>query len=146
MEFQLTIDKEREEAVLVFAHEPSPLTEEIENLVRSYGGKDYLTAYDGDGLIRLRFSDVDCVTVRDRKLWAISADGKTYRLKKTLSEVEEFLPSYFVRINKSAVANQNRIARFKTTFNGAVDAVFQSGYTDYVSRRCLAELKRRMIK
>ena len=146
MEFQLTIDREREEAVLVFAHEPSLLTEEIENLVRSYGGKDFLMAYDGEGQIRLRFADVDCVTVRDRKLWAISADGKTYRLRKTLSEVEGLLPSYFVRINKSAIANQNRIARFKTIFNGAVDVVFQSGYTDYVSRRCLAELKRRMMK
>ncbi len=146
MEFQLTIDREREEAVLVFAHEPSPLTEQIENLVRSYGGKDFLTASDGDGPIRLRFSDVECVTVRDRKVWAVAADGKNYRLKKTLSETEALLPSYFVRINKSTVANQSRIAKFKTTFNGAVDAVFQSGYTDYVSRRCLAELKRRMMK
>jgi len=29
------------------------------------------------------------------------------------------------------------------TYSGAVDAVFKCGYRDYVSRRCLAQIKRR---
>lgn len=146
MEFRLTIDRESEERVLVFAHEVSPLTEQLENLVRSYGGRDFVMARAEDEQVKLLFSDVECVAVRDRKVWAMTADGKIFRLGQTLSEIEALLPAYFVRINKSAIANQNRIARFKTTFNGAVDVVFQSGYTDYVSRRCLAELKRRVMK
>ncbi len=146
MEFQLIVDQNAEERVLVYAREPSPLTEEIENLVRSYGGRDFVIARNQDEQVRLPFSEVECVTVRERKVWAVAADGKLYRLKQTLTETEALLPSYFVRINKSAIANQNRIAKFKTAFNGAVDAVFQSGYVDYVSRRCLAELKRRMLK
>lgn len=146
MEFRLTIDRESEERVLVFAHEASPLTEQLENLVRSYGGRDFVMARAEDEQVKLLFSDMECVAVRDRKVWAMATDGKIYRLGQTLGEIEVLLPAYFVRINKSAIANQNRIARFKTTFNGAVDVVFQSGYTDYVSRRCLAELKRRVMK
>ncbi len=142
----MIIDPNAEERVLVYARELSPLTERIENLVRSYGGRDFVMARTEDEQVKLLFSEVECVAVRERKVWAVAADGKLYRLKQTLAETEALLPSYFVRINKSAIANQNRIAKFKTSFNGAVDAVFQSGYVDYVSRRCLAELKRRMLK
>ena len=144
MKFQLIIDKEQEEMVTVIAHESSPLTDRIEDLVCSYGGKDFVMGYFEDGQVKLPFSEIECVTVRDRKVYAVALDGKPYRLKYSLQEMEQQLPSYFVRINKSALANQSRVRQLKTTFNGAVDAVFQSGYTDYVSRRCLAEWKRRL--
>ena len=49
----------------------------------------------------------------------------------------------FVRINKSALANWKRIRRFKASIAGAVDIEFKSGYTEYVSRRCFSQLKRR---
>ena len=48
-----------------------------------------------------------------------------------------------MRINKSALANEAHLERFTASFNGAVDAVFRSGYREYVSRRCFAEIKRR---
>lgn len=144
MRFQLIIDGEQEESVTVIARQRCLLTDQIEDLVLSYGGKDFVVGYSEDGQIRLPFSEIECVTVRDRKVYAVALDGKPYRLKYSLQEMEQQLPTYFVRINKSAIANQNRVVKLKTTFNGAVDAVFQSGYTDYVSRRCLAEWKRRL--
>ena len=146
MEYTLIIDQTRKEEVVVTAHAPNRLTEEIENLVLTYGGKDHLTVYTEDERMLLHYSEIECVTVIDRKLYAIGADGKKYRLKCRLWEVESGLPTYFVRINKSTVANQHRIARFHTSFSGAVDAVFRSGYKDYVSRRCFADLKRRLEK
>ena len=144
MEYQLIIDDTQSESVVVTAHAPSDLTSALENLVLSYGGRDYLVAYSEDETVRLPFSRVECITVIDRKLYAIADNGERYRIKQRLFEVENELPSYFFRINKSTIANSGRIERFKTTFSGAVDAVFQCGYTDYVSRRCLAEWKRRM--
>ena len=39
--------------------------------------------------------------------------------------------------------NEKRLEKFKTTFSGAVDAVFKCGYVEYVSRRCLSQIKRR---
>ena len=57
--------------------------------------------------------------------------------------MEEIMPSYFIRINKSALANEHRIERFDAAFSGGVDAVFRCGYREYVSRRCFAEIRRR---
>ena len=83
------------------------------------------------------------ITVIDSKTWAIDTLGKRYRLKGRLYEVESLLPSNFIRINKSALANTARLDRFAVCFTGAVDAVFQCGYREYVSRRCFADIKRR---
>ena len=91
----------------------------------------------------LAFSDIECVTVLDGKTYAIDSKNRRYRLKQRLYELEGILPSSFIRINKSALANENALDRFCVTYSGAVDAVFKCGYTEYVSRRCFAQIKRR---
>ena len=92
---------------------------------------------------KLSFSEIECITVLDRKVIAIDAIGNRYRIQDRLRDLEDILPSYFIRINKSALANEHRIARFDAAFSGGVDAVFQCGYREYVSRRCFAEIRRR---
>lgn len=144
MKYRLIIDKEREEEVVATVHAPSELTDRIENLVRTYEGNDSVGAYNDDEITRLAYADIECVTVIGRKVIAMDGGGVRYRLGYRLCEMEEMLPSYFIRINKSTLANERRIVRFKTAFNGSVDAVFRCGYTDYVSRRCFAEIKRRL--
>ena len=74
---------------------------------------------------------------------AIDSNGKSYRLQERLRDLEDVLPSYFIRINKSTLANEHCILRFNAAFNGGVDAIFQCGYREYVSRRCFAEIRRR---
>ena len=82
-------------------------------------------------------------SVEEGKTFVIDSSGKKFRVKMRLYEIEEILPSYFIRINKSAIANEKRLEHFSVGFSGAVDAVFKSGYKEYVSRRCFAEIKRR---
>ena len=91
----------------------------------------------------LPFSDIECITVLDGKTYAVACSGERLRLKLRLYELEAMLPASFIRINKSALANEAHLERFTASFNGAVDAVFRSGYREYVSRRCFAEIKRR---
>ena len=74
---------------------------------------------------------------------AIDTHGNYYRIQDRLRDLEDILPSYFIRINKSTLANEHRILRFDAAFSGGVDAVFQCGYREYVSRRCFAEIRRR---
>ena len=93
---------------------------------------------------KLQFGDIECITILDRRVIAVDATGKQYRLQDRLRDLEEILPSYFIRINKSTLANEHRIARFDAAFSGGVDAVFQCGYREYVSRRCFTEIKRRL--
>ena len=42
MRFKLMIDKDAEEEILAIVHAPSSLTQQIENLVCSYSGVDYI--------------------------------------------------------------------------------------------------------
>ena len=143
MKYKLIIDKNAEEAVTIIAHAPSSLTKQIEDLVCSYSGEAYLMGYREDELRKLPFSDIECITVLDRKVIAMDTNGSRYRLQDRLRDLEEILPSYFIRINKSTLANEHCILRFDAAFSGGVDAVFRCGYRDYVSRRCFAEIRRR---
>ena len=143
MKYRLVIDKNAEEEIIAVVHAPSELTQQIENLVRNFSGPDSILAYREDEMRKLTFEEIECVTVLDRKVIAIDANGRRYRLQERLRDLEEIMPSYFIRINKSALANEHRIVRFDAVFSGGVDAVFRCGYREYVSRRCFAEIRRR---
>lgn len=143
MKFTLIIDKEKEEEVVATVHGRTALTDEIEELVMKYAGADRIPAYTEDGMKMLSFSDIECVTVLDGKTYAIDSRNQRYRLKQRLYELEALLPASFIRINKSTLANENRLERFAVIYSGGVDAVFKCGYREYVSRRCFAHIKRR---
>lgn len=145
MKYKLIIDKDAEEEIVARVHAPSRLTEQIENLVNSYIGNQGIAVSDGENIFTLNFSDIECITVIDRRVYAIDREGKRHRLNQRLCDLEAILPSYFIRINKSSLANENRIAKFHTVYSGAVDAIFKCGYREYVSRRCFAEIKRRIM-
>ena len=143
MKFKLVIDKNAEEEIVAVVHSTSALTQKIEDLVREMSGTDSIMGYREDEIRRLTFREIECITVLDRKVTAIDTKGTRYRLQDRLRDLEEILPSYFIRINKSTLANEQRIERFDAVFSGGVDAVFRCGYREYVSRRCFAEIRRR---
>ena len=143
MKYKLIIDNDAEEQIIAIVHAPSSLTQKIEDLVRNFSGADFIMGYRDEETRRLFFADIECITVLDRKVIAIDTKGQHYLLKDRLRDLEEILPSYFIRINKSTLANEHRIQRFDAIFSGGVDAVFYCGYKDYVSRRSFAEIRRR---
>ena len=143
MKYKLIIDKNAEEEIIAIVHAPSALTQQIENLVCSFSGVDSIMGYREDEMRKLAFQEIECITILERKVIAIDTEGNQYRLQERLRELEEILPSYFIRINKSSLANEHRILRFDAAFRGGIDAVFQCGYREYVSRRCFAEIRRR---
>ena len=143
MKYRLIIDKNAEEEIIAVVRAPSALTQQIENLVCSLSGSDTLMGHREDEMRRLSFSEIECITVLERKVIAIDRKGIHYRLQDSLRRLEEILPSYFIRINKSTLANEHCIARFDAAFSGGVDAAFQCGYREYVSRRCFAQIRRR---
>ena len=141
MKFKLIIDKEKEEEVIVTAKERSPLIDEIEALISKY--TDRIPGYLDDEIKMLAVSEIECITVLDGKTYAIDGNNQKYRLKQRLYELEATLPAFFIRINKSALANEKALDRFAVAYTGAVDAVFKCGYREYVSRRCFSQIKRR---
>ena len=142
MKFRLIIDKDQEEELVATVHERSALIEEIESLILNH--TDRIPGYLEDEIKMLEVSDIECVTVLDGKTYAIDSGNRHYRLKQRLYELEQLLPASFIRINKSTLANEKALDRFTVTIAGSVDAIFKCGYREYVSRRCFAQIKRRL--
>ena len=143
MKFRIVIDKNSEEEIIARVHSPSSLTQQIENFVCSFSGIDSIIGYRDDEMRKLSFDEIECITIIDKKVIAIDTEKQLYRIQDRLRDLEELLPSYFIRINKSTLANEHRILRFDAVFSGGVDAVFRCGYKEYVSRRCFAQIRRR---
>ena len=142
MQFKLIIDQEKDEEVVITAHKRNTLIDEIEALISKH--TDRIPGYTEDDIKMLSVSEIECITVLDGKTYAIDTKNCRYRLKQRLYELEQQLPSSFIRINKSSLANETRLDRFAVTIAGSVDAVFKCGYREYVSRRCFAQIKRRL--
>ena len=143
MKFRIVIDKNSEEEIIARVHSPSSLTQQIENLVCSFSGIDSIIGYRDDEMRKLSLDEIECITIIVKKVIAIDTEKQLYRIQDRLRDLEELLPSYFIRINKSTLANEHRILRFDAVFSGGVDAVFRCGYKEYVSRRCFAQIRRR---
>ena len=142
MKFKLIIDKEKDEEVVATVHNRSALIDEIEALISKH--LDRIPGYTEDDIKLLSVSDIECITVLEGKTFAIDSKNRRYRLKQRLYELEQQLSPSFIRINKSTLANEKALDRFRVTYAGSVDAVFKCGYTEYVSRRCFAQIKRRL--
>ena len=144
MKFKLIIDNTQEEEILARVHARSELTDALETLVLGHSDSERILGYGDDEIKMLSASQMECITVLDGKTYAIDSGNRRYRLKQRLYELEQQLPAAFVRINKSTLARLDAIDRFVATYTGGVDAVFRCGYTEYVSRRCFSQIKRRL--
>lgn len=140
MKLQIVIEKNRDEEILIYAHEKTPLICEIEELVNNNSFD--LTGYTENEIVKLNLNDIYCFITEDNKVYALTEIGK-YRLKTRLYQLEDNLNN-FVKINQSCIANIKKIDRFKATVGGALTVVFKNGYKDYVSRRNLKNVKERL--
>lgn len=141
MKFQLNLCKDRHEEVIVYAHQKSKLTEELEQLVTGYSIE--LNGYIDKEVIRLNATDVFCFVVENNKVYAIMAKNKL-QLKRRLYQLEEILQDNFIKINKSCIVNIKKIERFDASLAGALNVRLKNGYSDYVSRRNLKAVKERL--
>ena len=143
MVFKLFLDENCQEEVIANVHGRTPLINEIERLILQDNLPNQMPGYSRDEITMLEIGEIECFIVENEKTFALYPDKKRYLVRKRLYELEGMLPSNFERISKSAIANWKKIAKFRVQLSGAVDAVFQSGYVECISRRCFAELKRR---
>ena len=143
MKFKLIIDRDRPEEVQVYAHRENRLTRAIERLCEEDAVR--LIGYRDREMIPLNLFDVCCFVVENNKIYALTSVDKL-QLKCRLYALEERLPDGFVKLNQSCIANLSRIERFDASLAGTLTVRFQNGYTDYVSRRNLRNVKERLGK
>lgn len=141
MKCKTIIDKNREEEVIIYAHERNETVESIERIVSSTQLE--LIGYSGKSAVKLEWSEVYCFSVEDNRVYAVTEKEKL-QLKLRLYQVEEMADKGFVKINQSCVANIKHIKRFDASVSGTLRVVFKNGYTDYVSRRQLKTVKERL--
>lgn len=141
MKFQVIIDENCEERIVVYAKKSSPLIRQLQQLVEE--NSIDLTGYQGTKIVKLNPNDIFCITVIQNKVYALCRQGQ-FQLKQRLYVLEQALPENFVKINQSCIANIRNIAGFDASISGTLKVRFQNGYTDYVSRRQLKSVKERL--
>lgn len=141
MKLEEFIDEANEEKVQIYAKQKDNLVIEIENLVLN--STIDLTGYLDNEVIKLDLNNVTCFTINDSKVYALVNDKK-YLVKTRLYKIEEMLNSSFIKINQSCIANIKKIKKFSASINGSMNVIFKNGYTDYISRRELKNVKERM--
>ncbi len=135
------INDKEEEKVLIYAHDRTRLVEDIESLVLS--SEVDLTGNCDSEIIKIDINDVACFISDNNKVYALIGDKK-YQIKYRLYQIEELNLNIFIKINQSCLANKTKIKRFETTIGGAIKVVFKNGYIDYIARRELKNVKKRM--
>lgn len=141
MKFTFIKDTSKQEEVIIYAHEKSELVKRIENLVNSFDS--LLMGYKDSQAIALTIQEVFCFTVVEGKVFAITEKEKLL-IRLRLYQLEERYGDTFVKINQSCLANVQKIARFDASVSGTLKVIFKNGYTDYVSRRNLKNVKERI--
>ena len=141
MKISIFIDENREEEITVYAKKESPLLEQIKSLVTDYSSQ--INGFKEKEIYLLNISDIYCFTVENNKVFAITENDK-FLIKERLYNIEKDLSSDFIKINKSSIANVKKIERFDATFTGTLMIKFKNGYSDFVSRRSVKNVKERL--
>lgn len=141
MKLTVNIDKSREEEIIIFAHEYSDLITAVSDAVNEHNYT--IMGYADYSYRQLDISEVFCFISEDNMVFAITKNEKL-AIKQRLYQLEERLPSHFVKINQSCIANIKQIKIFDVSVTGTMLIIFKNGYKDYVSRRQLKTVKERV--
>lgn len=141
MKYEIIINPNAEERVVIYAKENNPLTERIKELIEE--SAPTLTGYCGSEIKTLLADEIYCITVIDNKVFALLKAEK-FLIKKRLYILEDILGEQFIKINQSCLANIKKIEGFDASVSGTLKVRFKNGYTDYVSRRQLKFVKERL--
>ena len=131
-----------EDEVVIYARERTAAIAELESRIESFG--DELIGYDERGVgVPITVGNISAFSVDGGKLYAITASGNL-RLRERLHIVESRFGADFMRINQSCIVRVTDISRFYASVGGALCIELKCGYSDYVSRRQVRAVKKRM--
>lgn len=141
MKITTIIDKTKEEEIIICAHEKTKLVEEIEMFVLENSIE--LVGYSDRVIRPITLSEIYSFNVIDNKVYACLEKEK-FLLKQRLYVIEEILDQNFVKINQSCIINIKKIKKFESSFGGVLAVILKNEYKDYISRRQLKIVKKRI--
>ena len=140
MKYKLIVNKELEESIVITVHEKTELIEEIEKLINENNLN--LIGYDEDEFTPLKIEEIYAFFSNNGKIYA-STINKTYLLKERIYQLEKLAPS-FIKINQGCLIDPNKILRFETKISGSIRIVMKNNFSDYIARREMKNVKRRL--
>lgn len=137
-------DQHMETSITIHANSWS---DDLDSLVKKLKSPDTqrLFGEKDDQTIIIHPEEIEYFYAQQRKVYAV-VNGTTLEVKYKLYEIEELLSGYnFSKFSKSAIGNLKAIVRFEVAFNGNLCVYFGSGKKEYVSRKYVPELKKKLI-
>ena len=141
MKYTLIIDESKEESIVITVHEKNEVVEQIEKIIETE--KFVLFGFVDDDIFPLDFKDVYAFYTSDNKVYAKTKD-KTLLLRERLYQIEEHTSADFIKINQGCIVNLNKVMKFESNIGGTIKVVLKNGFSDYISRRELKNVKRRI--
>ena len=141
MKYKIYIDGEREEEILIYAHERNALIDRIEELILRQ--QRDIIAYGDGGAVRLTEDEIFCFVVEVGRVLALT-ERERLQLKIRLYQLEERFSDRFVKINQSCLVSVDKIVRFDASIGGSLMVTLKNGYKDYISRRQMRAVKDRI--
>ena len=141
MKYTLILDETKEETITIIAHKKNELITEIEKLINKE--KFILFGFIGDDIVPLDLSDVYAIYTSDNKVYA-KTKSETLLLRERLYRIEENISDDFIKINQGCIINLKKVLKFESNLNASIKVVLKNGFSDYISRRELKNVKRRL--
>lgn len=141
MKLTIIIDKEKDEEVIIFAKKKTDLIKSIEELINKTD--NYFTVQNEKSIKRLTEAEIYCFTTEGGKVYALTEKEKL-PLKMRLYTIEEKLSQDFIKINQSTIISTKKIKCFDVSVTGTLKVIMKNGFTDYVSRRQIKNVKERL--
>lgn len=144
MKFYLVIDQEKEPSVTIVCNRVTGLVTKIEELCRDWDvDSPPLYGIEGNEIVPLELACVDCFFTKEGKVFA--KVGKVeYATKLRIKQVAELVDDAFIKINQGCIVRVEQIEKFTVSFGGALRITLKNGYVDYVARREVKAIKRRL--
>lgn len=139
MKYILTIDPEQEEKVIVIAHQRNELVDGIEKLINETINE--IIGYTDNETVKMNIDDISCFFTNNNKIYAIYNNDRYY-IKLRLYQIESLIDNNFIKINRGCIINKKEIKKFESSFGGSIKVVLKNGFSDYISRRELSNVKR----
>ena len=141
MRYELIIDKEQEESIVIVAHEKNELVKEIEELIKR--NEFELIGYKENEMVPLKLTDIYCFYTSDGRVYAMVKNNE-YLIKYRLYQVEEVANESFVKLNQGCLVNISKIKKFTASISGSIMVELKNGFKEHISRRELQNVKRRL--
>ena len=142
LKYTLILDETKEESITIIVHKKNELITEIEKLINKE--KFILFGFIDDDIVPLDLSNVYAIYTSDNRVCA-KTKNETLLLRERLYQMEENLSDDFIKINQGCIVNLKKVLKFESSLNTSIKVILKNGFTDYISRRELKNVKRRIV-